>query len=155
MYCKLNHNVIYLKILANILILGSFKKFKLDSSLYSKCMSFPALPTKQGYLFFTHELTKSVWFVLLSVNFLLQQFSFVDLKMWCCFSAVCSLVLFTTVLFTKILLDYYFAHGTVIRKGITCKKISCYMRDSGCNWFILKKIKYFEVMLNIFEFLLV
>ena len=25
------------------------------------------------------------------------------------------------------------------------------MRDSACRWFIVKKLKYFEVMLNIFE----
>ena len=30
-------------------------------------------------------------------------------------------------------------HRTIIQTGITCKKISCYMRDSG-------------IMLNIFEF---
>ena len=27
------------------------------------------------------------------------------------------------------------------------------MCDSACRWFIAKKLKYFEVMLNIFEFL--
>ena len=26
------------------------------------------------------------------------------------------------------------------------------MRDLACRWFIVKKAKYFEVMLNIFEF---
>ena len=26
------------------------------------------------------------------------------------------------------------------------------MRDSACRWFIIKKAKTFEVMLNIFEF---
>ena len=30
-------------------------------------------------------------------------------------------------------------HGTVIRTGITYKKIPCYMHDSACNWFIVKK----------------
>ena len=41
-----------------------------------------------------------------------------------------------------------------IRTDITCKKIPCYMRDSDCRWFIVeKKLKYFDVMLNIFEFL--
>ena len=47
-------------------------------------------------------------------------------------------------------------HGAIIRRGITCKKIPSYMRDSACRWFrglLLKKLKYFEVMLNIFEFL--
>ena len=24
-------------------------------------------------------------------------------------------------------------HGTLIQRGITCKKIPCYMRDSGCS----------------------
>ena len=41
-------------------------------------------------------------------------------------------------------------HGTIIRTGIKCKEISCYMSDSACRWFII--LKYFEVMLNIFEF---
>ena len=35
---------------------------------------------------------------------------------------------------------------------ITCKKISCYMRELACRWFIIKKLKFFEVMLNIFDF---
>ena len=48
---------------------------------------------------------------------------------------------------------YQYLHETIIRTGITCKKIPCYMRDSACKW--LKKLKYFKVMLNIFEFLLV
>ena len=30
-------------------------------------------------------------------------------------------------------------HGTIIRTGITCKKIPCYMCDSACKWFIVKK----------------
>ena len=34
-----------------------------------------------------------------------------------------------------------FYHGTIIRTGITCKKIPCYMRDPACRWFIVKKIK--------------
>ena len=34
-------------------------------------------------------------------------------------------------------------HGTIIRTGITCKKIHCYMRDSACRWFIVKKDKIF------------
>ena len=46
-------------------------------------------------------------------------------------------------------------HGIIIRTGITWKKISCYMRDSACRWFIVKKPEIFQsyvVMLNIFEF---
>ena len=34
-------------------------------------------------------------------------------------------------------------HGTIIRTGITCKKISCYMPDSAYGWFIVKKAKIF------------
>ena len=48
---------------------------------------------------------------------------------------------------------HYSEHGSIIRTGITIKKIRCYMHESACRWFIVKKAKYFEVMLNIFEFL--
>ena len=34
-------------------------------------------------------------------------------------------------------------HGTMIPTGITSKKIPCYMRDSACGWFIVKKAKIF------------
>ena len=34
-------------------------------------------------------------------------------------------------------------HGTIIRTGITCKKIHCYMCDSAYRWFIVKKVKIF------------
>ena len=34
-------------------------------------------------------------------------------------------------------------HGTIIRTGITCKKIPCYVHDSACRWFIVKKAKIF------------
>ena len=37
-------------------------------------------------------------------------------------------------------------HETLIQTGIMCLKIPCYMRGPAC------KLKYFEVMLNIFEF---
>ena len=36
-----------------------------------------------------------------------------------------------------------------------CKKISCYMRDSACRWFIVKRAKIFwhiNITLKIFEF---
>ena len=36
-------------------------------------------------------------------------------------------------------------------RGITCKRIACYMRGSACRWFIVKKtkkLKHFEVMLR-------
>ena len=35
-------------------------------------------------------------------------------------------------------------HGTIIRAGITCKKIPCYMRDSVCRWLIVKNLKIFR-----------
>ena len=35
-------------------------------------------------------------------------------------------------------------HGTfIILKGITCKKIPCYMRESACRWFIVTQAKIF------------
>ena len=40
--------------------------------------------------------------------------------------------------------DFYFPHGAIIRTGITCKKIPCYMRDTACRWFIVKKAKIFQ-----------
>ena len=49
------------------------------------------------------------------------------------------------MLFTTIPENNYnqLTHGTIIRTGITCKKIPCYMRDSACRWFIVKKAKIF------------
>ena len=47
---------------------------------------------------------------------------------------------------------YHLNHGTIVWTGIICKKIPCYLGDSACGWFIVKKVKYFEVTLNIFEF---
>ena len=35
-------------------------------------------------------------------------------------------------------------HGTIIRTGITCKKIPCYMRDSAYRWFIVENAKIFR-----------
>ena len=32
-------------------------------------------------------------------------------------------------------------HKTIIRTGITCKKIPCYMCDSACRWLIVKNAK--------------
>ena len=40
-------------------------------------------------------------------------------------------------------LSLHLTHGTIIRTGIICKKIPCYMRDSACRWFIVKKAKIF------------
>ena len=43
----------------------------------------------------------------------------------------------------------------VIVTGVTYKKIPGYIHDSACRLCIVKKLKYFEFVLNIFEFLLV
>ena len=37
-----------------------------------------------------------------------------------------------------------FYHGTIIRTGISCKNILCYMRDSACSWFIVGNAKIFR-----------
>ena len=39
---------------------------------------------------------------------------------------------------------FMFKHRTIIRTGITCKKIPCYMRDSACRWFIVENTKIFR-----------
>ena len=31
-----------------------------------------------------------------------------------------------------------------MRTGITCKKISCYMRDLACRWFIVENAQIFQ-----------
>ena len=43
-------------------------------------------------------------------------------------------------------------HGTIIRTVRACNKIPCYMPAQLAGGVLLKKLKYFEVMLNIFEF---
>ena len=43
-------------------------------------------------------------------------------------------------------------HGTIMQTEITCKKISCYIHNQRAGGLLLKVLKYFEVMLNIFEF---
>ena len=42
----------------------------------------------------------------------------------------------------------------VVRANLTVpgKKIPFNMCDSSCGWFIVKKLKYFQVMLKMFEF---
>ena len=39
--------------------------------------------------------------------------------------------------------QYLLNHGTIIQTEITSKKIHCYMRDTACRWFIVKKAKIF------------
>ena len=46
----------------------------------------------------------------------------------------------TTILRLLLITPY---HGTIIRTGITCKKIPCHVHDSACRWFIVKKAKIF------------
>ena len=40
--------------------------------------------------------------------------------------------------------DYIKNHGTVIRTGITCKKIPCYVRDSANRWLIVEIAEIFR-----------
>ena len=42
--------------------------------------------------------------------------------------------------------------GTIIRTGITCKKIRVICATQLAGGLLLKKLKYFEVVLNISEF---
>ena len=35
---------------------------------------------------------------------------------------------------------FWWEHGTIIRTGITCKKIACYMCDSACRSFIVNPL---------------
>ena len=41
-------------------------------------------------------------------------------------------------------------HGTIIRPGITCKKIPCYMRDSAFGWLIVENAKIFRSYVKYF-----
>ena len=43
-------------------------------------------------------------------------------------------------------------HRTIMETEIASKKIYCYLGDSAAGAFLLKILKYFEVMLNTFEF---
>ena len=38
----------------------------------------------------------------------------------------------------------HFYQGTVIRTGITCKKVPCYMHDPAYRWYIARKAKIFS-----------
>ena len=50
---------------------------------------------------------------------------------------ICHYFIFVEILF-------HCKHGTIIRTGIICKKIPCYMRDSVCRWFIVENAKIFR-----------
>ena len=39
--------------------------------------------------------------------------------------------------------NYICRHGTIIKAGIACKKISCYMHDWACRWLIVENGKIF------------
>ena len=59
---------------------------------------------------------------------------------------ICATQLARSLLLKK--LNYFevtLNHGTIIPTGITCKKIPCYMRDSACRQFFVKKAKILYV----------
>ena len=41
-------------------------------------------------------------------------------------------------------------HGNIIRTGVTCKKIRCYMRDSASRWLIVENDKIFRSYVKYF-----
>ena len=43
-------------------------------------------------------------------------------------------------------------HGSITRTRITRRKVNSYIGDLVCRWRIVKKLRYFEVILNIFKF---
>ena len=43
-----------------------------------------------------------------------------------------------------IYLFIYLYRGTIIRTGIKCKNIYCYMCDPACKWFIIQNTKIFQ-----------
>ena len=47
------------------------------------------------------------------------------------------------LVFRKLCLDVYL-HGTIMRIGIICNKIFCYMLDLACRWLIVEKVKIFR-----------
>ena len=44
----------------------------------------------------------------------------------------------------------YLMHESIIRAGITCKKISCYMHGSACRWLIVENSKIFRSYVKCF-----
>ena len=49
-----------------------------------------------------------------------------------------------TIYIIMVVIYCYLKHGTIMRAGITCKKIPCYMRDSACRWFIVENAEIFR-----------
>ena len=43
-------------------------------------------------------------------------------------------------------------HGTIIQRGITSKKIPCYILDSACRWLIVENARTFQSYVERFEF---
>ena len=43
-------------------------------------------------------------------------------------------------------------HGTIIQRGITSKKIPCYMLDLACGWLIVENARPFQSYVERFEF---
>ena len=65
---------------------------------------------------------------------LLQEHAFLSFRKFSCLKRS------NTVIFNFSVLQYKIMELT----GITCKKIPCYMRDSACRWFIVKKAEIFR-----------
>ena len=69
---------------------------------------------------------------------------------------VCNILLFMSLLTDPIVKNsniearIYFIHGIIIRTGITCKKIPCYMRESACRWLIVENAKKFQSYVKYF-----
>ena len=57
------------------------------------------------------------------------------------FLSASNLTRFITLCVQQLYTTFY--HGCIIQTGIIRKKISCYMRNSTCRWFIVKKTKVF------------
>ena len=46
----------------------------------------------------------------------------------------------------------YYYHRIIIRARIKCRTLSCYIANQIAGGLLLKMLKHFEDMLNIFEF---
>ena len=64
------------------------------------------------------------------------------------FSAVKEKSFFNSKLVSLTLFVIRWEHGTTIRTRMTCKKISCYMRDSAWRWLIIKNAKLCYIIYN-------
>ena len=79
--------------------------------------------------------------------FLIETFEQSGTILFTCFSHLLQIFCFDYHLCEHFRKRAYFCavyHGTIIRTGITCMKIPCYMRDSACRWFIVENAKIFR-----------